>query len=144
MGLNIALYVDKFILKNWRFLIMQNFYNAKLYVIQKKKSDVIGFWKDENGKVYKDYIKIKSFSSYVKFQRGIAKLFQQGEKAIFYEKIGLGYIENANGKIEVLPYKIELKEKTLKSAYIKELILQHNGLTIFREKNIYKIVIYKG
>jgi hypothetical protein len=113
-----------------------------LYTISKKKSNIVGFWQDDK-KIYRDNIVIKSFSSYRKFQLGIKKLFLQGEKAVFYEKLNIGYIENNNGMIEKLPYKIELREKTLKAGYIKALLFQHNGLTIFKNKNGYLIELWK-
>lgn len=114
-----------------------------LYTVSNKKSNIVGFWQDDN-KIYRDNIVIKSFSSYRKFQISIARLFFQGERAVFYEKLNIGYLENQSGKIDKLPYKIELKENNLKCGYVKELLKNHNGITIFREKQGYKIVIYKG
>jgi hypothetical protein len=114
-----------------------------LYSITKNKSDTVGFWKDKEGKIYKDYIILKKLK-YIKFQQGIAKLFRKGEKAVFYKSLGLGYIESKEGKTEVLTYKIELKEKHLKAGYIKALLNQHGGLTIFREKQGYKIIIWRA
>jgi hypothetical protein len=114
-----------------------------LYSVTKNKSDTIGFWKDDTQKIYKDYIILKKLK-YIKFQQGIAKLFRQGEKAVFYESLGLGYIESSEGKTEVLKHRIELKEKHLSAGYVKALLNNHNGLTIFREKQGYKIIIWKA
>jgi hypothetical protein len=115
----------------------------KLYTIAKKKTGILGLWQDENGKIFRDNIKIKSFNSVPR--KDIAKLFSKGEKAVFYTSNDLKAVcVNADYSQVILPYKIELREKTLSCGYIKELLKNHNGFTIFRENDGFKIVIYKG
>jgi hypothetical protein len=116
----------------------------KLYTITKEKSKIRGFWKAENGKIYIDKIKIKPFSNYVKFQKGIEKLFSQGEKAVFYEKIGMAFIEAENGSLEKLPYKIAWQEKKLRPSLVKILLALHGGFTVYKNKKGFLIELWKA
>jgi len=116
----------------------------KLYSITKEKSKIRGFWQDKSGKIYIDKIKIKTFSNYVKFQKGIEKLFRQGEKAVFYEKIGMAFIEAENGSLEKLPYKITWHEKRLKASLVKALLVQHGGFTVYKNEKGFSIELYKA
>jgi len=114
----------------------------KLYNVTKKKTSILGLWQDENKKIFRDNILIKEFSNYRRFQLGIKKLFSQGEKAVFYEKIGLAFIENENGKIDILSNKTIFQVLKLKTSFIKKLLSNYGGLTVFKNegyKNGYKI-----
>lgn len=126
--------------------------NRQLYTVTRKKTDIVGLWKDNNGKIYRDNIIIKEYISYVKFQRAIGKLFSLGEKAVFYIVNGIAAIEYAPGaapgpreesKIEYLVNCIRYNEKNLKASYIKTLLKNHAGITIFRNKGCYTIEIWK-
>ena len=119
----------------------------KLYSVTKSKTNVLGFWKDENGKVFSDKIKIE-FYNYDDFKIARKKLFAIGEKAIFYVleytyKNNIAYIENENGESKTLRNCITWNEKKLRPQFIKELILQHNGVTIYKNENDFTFEIWK-
>jgi hypothetical protein len=114
----------------------------KLYTIAKKKTNVCGFWRDENGKIFRDKIAIKYFH-YKGFSLARKKLFAQGEKAIFYVYGKEAIIESANGKSETLRNCITWNEKRLKASLVKALLVQHNGLTIYKTENGFTIELWK-
>jgi len=119
----------------------------KLYSINKKKTEILGLWRDENGKIFRDNIEIKNLD-YVQFLVEGNKLFLSGEKAIFYvlENVynkNYAYIENEKGERQTLRNCITWQEKKLRPQFIKELILQHNGVTIFKNENGYTLELWK-
>ena len=121
----------------------------KLYTIAKKKTGILGLWQDKKGRIYRDKIKIKTFSDYgknwvEKWQLAKDKLFIAGEKAIFYVYENKAYILTIEGKRQVLHHRITWKEKRLKASFVKLLLELHGGLTIFKNKNDYTLSIWKA
>lgn len=123
----------------------------KLYTIAKKKTGILGLWQDENGKIFRDKINQILIPDFDIGQLNIKKrkLFLQGEKAIFYvsqytDKPKQAFIEHINGKIETLRHCITWKENKLRPSLIKALLVQHNGLTIYKNKNDYTLEIWKS
>lgn len=121
----------------------------KLYTIAKKKTGILGLWQDDNGKVYRDKIRIKSFPDYgknwaEKWQLAKDNLFIQGEKAIFYVYENKAYILTSDGKRQFLSHRIVWQENKLRPSLVKALLVQHGGLTIFKNENDYTIQIWKG
>lgn len=114
-----------------------------LYTISKDKTKTTGFWQSEN-KIYIDHINKLCLLSDTFFDFECNRLFKQGEKAVLYIQNGIAYIKHASGLLETLKHRIVIIEKHLKASYIKTLLKQHNGLTIHREENGYKIIIFKG
>lgn len=119
-----------------------------LFTISETETDIIGYWQDDTGKVYKDYIKIEKFflidNSY--FLSRIKTLFQQGEQAVFYKDFyNYGNIRYKDGSFEVLKNRIEILEYGMPSNnYIAKLLEFHGGLTIYKVNNgNYIIEIYK-
>lgn len=115
----------------------------KLYTIAKKKTGILGLWQDKEGKVYRDKIDIKNLD-YVQFSVEGNKLFLSGEKAIFYILDNTAYIESVNGEKEILKHCITWQENKLRPSLVKALLVQHGGLTIFKNENDYTIQIWKG
>ena len=113
----------------------------KLYSITKEKSDIIGFWQ-ENGKIYIDKIKIENLSGEALYFAKKA-LFASGEKAVFYRDFENAIIESASGEKEVLSHCITWQENNLKPSLVKALLVQHGGLTIFKNENSYTLEIWK-
>ena len=114
----------------------------KLYNVVKHKTNIKGFWQDK-GKVYIDNINISTcYADYV-FVRKARKLFNSGELAIFYIKDGKAYIEDNKGNLTVLKHCIRYKKKYISKDYIKALLKQYEGLTIYREGDQYIIEIWK-
>ena len=114
----------------------------KLYSITKEKSKIRGFWQDKNGKIYRDNIQIK-FLPYKRFLINRKMLFDNKENAIFYCIGNKAFIENVNGKMETLNHKIMWHENNLKPSLVKALLVQHGGLTIFKNENSYTLEIWK-
>lgn len=113
----------------------------------KHKTDIKGYWLDNN-KIYIDNIIVKSFFAIhtSEFYNQIKILFSQGELAIFYKNIhNEGIIIDKQGKKTILKNRIAyIENKKPSKKYIKALLIQHNGLTIYKLKdNKYLIEIYK-
>ena len=100
-----------------------------LYIIIKRKSNIKGFWQDNNGKIYIDNIKIIDYSEKAKLE-----LFKSGELAVFYCDNNKAYIEDKNGKIDVLRVKKIIHYKRVNKTLIKELLSIYNGFTVYRNK----------
>jgi len=114
-----------------------------IYIPVKQKTNILGLWIDNNKKIYRDNIKIKNCSSSAKLQLEIALLIEDGEQAVFYVVHNAAYIHTQHKPLKILIHRIEIKEKNLRPSYIKLLLAQHGGLTIFRKKNSYLIEIWK-
>jgi hypothetical protein len=116
-----------------------------LYCVAKGKSDIIGFWKDDKGKIFRDKIFIKDFfNDDYAFIIAKRKLFAQGEKVVFYTEGSKAFIENREGKIDFLKHKITWQEKKLKPSFIKLLLSLHNGITIYRKEKTFLIELWKA
>ena len=121
-------------------------YSQSLFYPVKHKTDIKGFWKNEKGKVHIDNIKIKNFPAIHTdyFKSAIQYLFFKGEKSIFYKNwYNAGVLEDCTGNKIILNYRIAWIEKRLRASLIKELLKQHNGLTIYKLDKCYLIEIYK-
>ena len=114
----------------------------KLYTITKEKSFIRGFWKDKSGKIFVDKIKIQ-FLPYKRFLINRKMLFDNKENAIFYCIGNKAFVENVNGKLDILRHRITWKEKRLRPSLIKEVLKQNGGLTIFKNENDYTLSIWK-
>jgi len=109
----------------------------KLNTICKDKagSQGTGFWYDKAEKrLYKDYIKIKTFRYKKDLNKGVKALFKEGEKAVFYTVKGFGVIVYPDKRQEVLRNKYILKVDRLYLGLIKGIIKAFGGLTIYRLK----------
>jgi hypothetical protein len=120
----------------------------KLYTVTKEKTNILGLWKDENGKVFRDKI-APQYLNYDDLKIAREKLFANGEKAIFYileytYKNNLAAIENANGNIDFLRHCVSWQENKLRPSLVKALVKQHGGLTIFKNEKGYTIEIWKA
>jgi len=111
-----------------------------IYTITKEKTNIRGFWQDNNGKVYIDSIKKVSYSNNLK-----DNLFLSGELAVFYCDDNTAYIESKNGCIDVLRVKRVLHYQSINVSLIKELLANFNGITVYRNKtfNDYTIEIWQ-
>lgn len=112
----------------------------------KEKTDIVGFWKDEAGKVHRDNIQlyVRGLIFKEQIENKIESLFCRGEKAVFYKNpYNEGIIEYPDGKRDILKNRIAWTQKHLNAAFIKLLLNQHGGLTVYRIKDGYLIEIYK-
>ena len=116
--------------------------NFILYSVTKQKTKSVGFWQDNNGKVFRDNIE-KVFCNGKTLYYTKKVLFSNGEKAVFYKDFENAIIENENGQKQILRHCITWKEKRLKASFVKALLVQHNGFTITREGNEFSIELWK-
>ena len=118
----------------------------RLFIPVKNKTGIIGLWRDRAGKVYRDSIKIETYGLIWKdlFKLVIGRLFKDGQKAVFYKNpYNEAVIEYQSGQREILKHRIAYIERHIKAGYVKALLSQHGGLTIYRVDRGYLIEIYK-
>ena len=118
-----------------------------IFNIVQHKTDIRGYWIDK-GKVYIDNIELLQYSIIDKesFLRKIHLMFLDGEQAVFYKDFyNIGNVRYSNGSWQVLKNRIEIiKNKNPSSEYIKLLLKNCNGLTIYKIDNgKFLIEIYK-
>lgn len=101
--------------------------NIQAYIPVKFNSCIKGYWKDTQGKVYIDNIIIQSCTG-LQFERIKAKLFQQGEQAIFYIQDDVAYIQSKN-KLERLTRRSIFED--VKSDDVQGLLSKYSELTYF-------------
>lgn len=118
--------------------------NFILYdIIKNKKANSCGFWKDANGKIFRDKIEKISLSGEELYKRKKA-LFASGEKAVMYTDFQTAIIENEKGQKEFLRQCITWQEKKLTASFVKELLKQNGGLTITRGFQNFTLEIWKA
>lgn len=113
----------------------------KLYTVTKEKSPVKGYWLD-NGKLYQDNIIIKDYRKTEALKDGIKKLFNKGEKAVFFCIMGRGFCQSKNGAITQYLYKMRLHRKKLHIKEFKMLLQRFGGLTVYKLHDRYIIEVY--
>lgn len=121
--------------------------SLKLYNIVNHDTGIKGYWQDKEGKVYIDNIDIISYPVIYAdaMYHKIYSLFNEGEKAVFYRDIkDKGIIIYPNLKKDILPYRITWNEKHITKGYIKELLNNNGGCTIYKNESDYTVEIYKG
>ena len=121
-----------------------------LYKVVKHKTDIRGYWLDNEGKIYKDSITLIRYKTRSGLYRGITRLFKTGEKAVFYKEVVLpydkgnrAYIIDRTGKIDVLSHRIELSRAILLSQEVKDLLARYKGLTIFKKSSGFTIELWR-
>lgn len=139
--------LDKLLVKNERINLKPSVLCNSLFSISKNETDVQGYWLDNNGKLYIDNIKIEKYLAIdtVCLNGRIKSLFNEGEKCVFYKDIyNFGILRYPDGKWDILKTRIEMIEHSKPSVeYIKELLKNNNGLTVYAIDNgKYLIEIY--
>ncbi len=119
-----------------------------LFNIVSYDTKIKGYWIDENGKVYIDNIELQNYPIIrnLEFLNAIKVLFSIGEKCVFYKDVyNQGVLRFPNRKWKVLKNRIAwLENKKPSQKYIKALLNQHSGLTIYNMwEEKYLIEIYK-
>ena len=117
----------------------------------KNKTAVRGFWRNEAGRTYYDYlsIEIRHWDLYLnkynlifrQYLKCILKDYKQ--EAVFYSQGSKGFIYNGKETI-ILKHRIykEVSRENLK-AEIKEALRDYKGITIYQEgKRYYKEIYY--
>ena len=101
------------------------------------KTPARGFWINEAGKVYYDYIDRLLYSNLGKFSlEFLRKKFNQ--ECLFYTQNGQGKIFYTPSKIDVLNKQIKFKVMTTKELrpLLKKLLRQYKGLTVYDCKDL--------
>lgn len=109
----------------------------------KIKTSVRGFWRNAEGKLYYDYLRVKGFSfdfqeDLINKLNAVKQVYNQ--ECIAYKEGKVLKIYYNKDKIEVLPHRIykEVLRQDLKVA-IKEALRQYSGLTVYNEAGKYFI-----
>lgn len=122
-----------------------------LYTVKDTKSQIMGFWRDDKGKLYVNNIQPVKYSRRRELKEGIQKLFDRGRQAVFYtesikgKEVGKGVCIGKEGKKTVYHNKLLLKRSRLSGQEVRRLLLKHGGLTIYnykRSKGFYLIEVY--
>lgn len=114
-----------------------------LFKVVKHKTDIKGFWKDDKGKIYIDNIKTIPIKSEGQFQYESDILFKLGELAIFYILGDNAFVKDKEGNTQRLKERIILKPEKLSKEYVKGLINEYSGLTIYRKDTGFRIEIWR-
>jgi len=110
---------------------------------KKNKTTVRGFWKNDKGKIFYDYLTIKEFTEYPSYRSIEALRIKYNQEAIAI--IGNSLILNIfyKNRQEVLPHRIykEVGRIDLKVA-IKEALKDFSGCTIYNDNGKYFIEVF--
>ena len=119
-----------------------------LFKVVDYKTDIVGFWLDEQGNIHEDNIEAKNYfaieTGYLNIS--IKNMFASGEKAVFYKNVyNEGVIAYPDGSHDILKNRIAILEYGYPNDnYIGFLLEKHGGLTIYKIDNgNYLIEIYK-
>jgi hypothetical protein len=117
----------------------------------REKTSARGFWRNEAGQIYYDYLKINAYNknietrtNWIEFKRFLEGIqLEHNQEAVFYTSNDLGYIFYNGLKIEVLRHRIfkEVARGNLKVA-IKDALRDFSGCTIYIEAGRYYIEIF--
>jgi hypothetical protein len=102
----------------------------QVYTPIKEPSNIKGYWKDSQGKVYIDNILISRYTP-LQFERVKAHLFNSVELAIFYIVDDIAYIQG-KGTLERLTRHIILENRTQMD--IQGLLNKYSGFTYFIDR----------
>jgi hypothetical protein len=115
-----------------------------LYDIVEHKTDIKGFWKEENI-LFKDNIILKESYADYKFLREKRKLFiEKNQIAVFYKEGDFAFIESKEGKIEKLTNVKRFYFEKLRPSQFKALLKKYNGFTVYKRKNYFMIEIWES
>ena len=114
----------------------------------KVKTNVRGFWLNDKGKLFYDYLRILDFSIPLNGLNlneieNIKRYYKQ--EAIFYTSNNKGYVYYSKDKIDVLNKVIRFtigKDRANLKSLIKRLLRDYKGLTIYTEPEGYLLEVY--
>ena len=118
----------------------------KLFKISKNKTDIIGYWKDNSGKLYKDYIVLYNPLHCYDLRNQINNLFKSGEKAVFFRSSKESFIFYPDKAEDILKENIQLiyNKGYLKPSIFKKLLRDYNGFTVFKTNEYYLVDIWQA
>ena len=102
--------------------------NNIIYQVTKEKTNIRGYWQDDNGKLYRDNIKQVKYNSNLKQQ-----LFDSGELAVLYiNSKGHAIIEDNTGHDTVLKNKVIFECKVFTVKILKDFLKKYGGITVYK------------
>lgn len=114
-----------------------------VFIPCKFKTEIIGYWLDNKGKLFKDYIIIQHVNVY-QYQRIKARLFSKGEKAVFYVQNDKAYIETMQGTETLTECKAQKIYNPITEKQIFSLCEKFGGFTLFKcSENTWKIEVWQ-
>jgi len=121
---------------------------STLFKVVDHKTDIVGFWLDEQGNVHEDNIEARQYFAIDTWNlnMSIKNMFYSGEKAVFYKNVyNEGVIAYPDKTCDILKNRIAILEYGYPDEkYIGYLLEMHGGLTIYKIDNgQYLIEIYK-
>lgn len=110
-----------------------------LYQVIKEKTNIRGYWKDANGKLYRDNIKLVSYN-----RDAVKALFENGELAVLYTNNTNAIIEDADGSVSKLKNNKTFHVEKISVKLFKKILETANGFTVYKNKtfNDYTIEIW--
>jgi len=120
--------------------------NYVLYNIVPYKTDIKGYYINDNGKIFSDNIIQKKYTIINKnlLDYNIRELFVNGEECIFYKDIhDNGIIQYPNGTRDILPNKRIFKRHNITRSILKGLLRLYGGCTIYKHEGYFTIEVYE-
>lgn len=105
----------------------------KVFIPCQFKTGIFGYWIDDKNKLYTDNIIIQSVNA-IQYNRLKDKLFNDGEKAVFYTENEKAFIEDKE-KILKLNKKREFYSSVINENTLKRLCAVYGGCTIYTIKD---------
>ena len=116
-----------------------------IYEVSKEKTSILGLWQDNKGKIYRDYISLYYPKNHNDFESKILLMFSHGEQCIFYRQDNKkAFILYENENDIPLTKNIQLIRYSLSFNEIKKLLIQYNGITIFKINNGYLLEVWQS
>jgi len=105
----------------------------KVFIPCKFKTDILGYWVDNESNLYTDNIIIQSVNA-LQYNRIKDKLFNEGEKAIFYTENENAFIEDKE-KILKLNENREFYSSIINENVLKRVCADYGGCTVYAVKD---------
>lgn len=113
---------------------------TKLFYTVKEKTNVIGYWKNDTGKLFKDYINVISCHYSLDILK--KELFNKGELSVFYIHNGEAFIESKEGTVINLKTQNLIRRARITKKFFKTLLSKYNGFTVYKKNGYYQFEIW--
>jgi hypothetical protein len=111
----------------------------------RQKTSIRGFWRNEAGQIFYDYLSIKEFAEYPSYRviEALRVKYNQEALAIIGDSLTLNIFYSNRQEVLLNRIYAEVKRQNLK-AEIREALRQYSGVTIYQEAGrFYKEIFYK-
>jgi hypothetical protein len=121
---------------------------TQVYKPVKYDTNIKGYWKDENGKLYIDNIVLVDVNNAPELEMIFARLFQEGEKAVFLTDGKKAFIVGCDGSTDILSRRAvyEIVPGTVSSVVIDDYIAIYGACTVcyYPEYNKSTVTIWQN